>query len=115
MDNLIKLGRKIAEKMDGNQRIVAFGLDRRGKILSIGKNSYIKTHPMQAKFARECGQKERIYLHAELAALLRWDKPVYKLFVARFDKKGATKLAAPCKICQRAIRAFGVKTVEYTL
>ena len=49
-----------------NHSLTAIIKDKRGNVLAIGKNSYTKTHPYQAKCAREVGLPEKIYLHAEL-------------------------------------------------
>jgi tRNA(Arg) A34 adenosine deaminase TadA len=96
--------------------VTAFIYDRRGNILSIGKNSYIKTHPLQAKHAAKMGNLDAIYLHAEIHAIARCktlDK-AYKILVVRFDKAGNAKMAKPCPICQSAINQSSIKRVEYT-
>jgi deoxycytidylate deaminase len=97
--------------------IVAKIYDKRGRVLSVGRNSYVKTHPLQAKFAREGGFPDKKYLHAEVAAIARCKSLVkaHRIFVSRYDKRGQGKLAAPCEVCQRAIAAAGIKLVEYTI
>lgn len=96
-------------------QIVALAYDKRGRLLSVGKNSYTRTHPVQAKYARMAGKPAAIFLHAEIAALLRArTEVVYKLVIKRFDSKVNPVLAAPCPICQLAIRDWGVKIVEHT-
>lgn len=94
--------------------ITALAYDKRGRLLSVGKNSYIKTHPLQAKFARKAGEPHKTYLHAELDALLKAPVKPYKLVITRFDSKGRPKPACPCATCQEAIKHFGVKIVEHT-
>lgn len=94
--------------------ITALAYNKRGKLLAVGKNSYTKTHPLQAKFGKESGKPNAIYIHAELAALLKATEPVYRLVVLRYDKKGKPAMAKPCPACQVAIRHFGVKHVEHT-
>lgn len=94
--------------------ITALAYDRKGRLLSVGRNSYVKTHPLQAKFAKEAGKKDAIYLHAELSALLKSRAKVYKLIVLRYDKHGNPAIAKPCASCQLAIKHFGVKYVEHT-
>ena len=76
------------------QHISAFVYDKRGRLLSTGQNSYVKTHPLQAKAAREVGEPHRIFLHAEVAALLKcdWGK-AHRMFVARYGKDGRPLLA----------------------
>ena len=90
--------------------------DKRGKVLTVGENSYSKTHPLQAKFAAKVGLDNKIYLHAELAALARlrpYHKP-FKIKVERYGKDGKAALAKPCPVCEEAIRSWGITQVEYT-
>lgn len=78
-------------------------------------NSYTQTHPLQAKYAREVNQPEKIYLHAEIACLLRaGTKPIHKLVIERYWKDGSPALAKPCPICKKAIEDWGIKIIEYT-
>ena len=58
---------------------------------------------------------EKIYLHAEILALLRAKgQKVFRLTVERYNKEGQPVLAKPCLICQKAIKAFGVAEVTWT-
>lgn len=59
--------------------------------------------------------QEKVFLHAEVLALLRaGDRPVHKIYVERYHKNGKPACAKPCPICQEAIRMWGVKVIEYT-
>ena len=61
------------------------------------------------------GHPERMYLHAEVQALLRaGDKKVHRLVVQRFDSDGKPAMAKPCAICQKALQLYGVKHLWYT-
>lgn len=98
------------------QNITAIVYDRKGRILSMGKNSYVKTHPLQARFAKEAGLENKIFLHAEVDALVKlkdWDK-AHKIVVMRFNKHGKPLLAKPCPVCQRAIKSAGIAHIEHT-
>ena len=90
--------------------------DKRGNILSIGYNSYTKSHPYQAKLAALVDEPYKIYLHAEIQAIvnLRGGKP-YHLHVERFNKRGLPMNSKPCKICQQAIKLAGIKEVTYSV
>ena len=94
--------------------ITAMAYDKRGKLLAVGRNSYVKTHPMQAKFAKKAGKPDAVYLHAELSALLKSRAKVHKLVVFRYDSKGRPANSAPCAACRLAIKHFGVKYVCHT-
>lgn len=97
------------------QEIVAYAYDKRGRLISIGRNSYTKSHPIQHHYATRVGRPDAIYLHAEIAALLGAGKRVVEsLEVVRYNKQGQPVLAKPCDICEAAIRAWGVKYVVHT-
>jgi hypothetical protein len=74
--------------------------NKRGLLLSTAQNSYTKTHPIQAYFAEKSNQKSKIYLHAEIAAIIKaGDKQIYKIVITRFSPKTHRALnAKPCPI-----------------
>lgn len=78
--------------------------DRRNNILSIGLNSYNKTHPKQAFFAKRVGEEERIFLHAEIDALIKADmEKARKIWIARVGRDGIVRASSPCPICSAAL------------
>jgi hypothetical protein len=90
--------------------------DKKNKLLAIGRNSFLKTHPLQAKAAKAVGEPARVYLHAEIAALVKikdWSK-AHKIVVSRFNNEGKPMLAKPCKCCMHIINQTDIKYVEYT-
>lgn len=96
--------------------VTAFIYDKRGSLLAAGKNSYIKTHPLQAKIAKEVGEPAKIYLHAEIHAITRLDSEARpsKIVVVRLDSQGKPALARPCRVCQEALRQFNITEIEHT-
>lgn len=97
--------------------ITAIIRDKCGCIISKATNSYIKTHPIQAKYAKKVGKEEKVYLHAEILAILRAGKRIckaYSIEVCRYDKSGNTKLAKPCPICMEFIKTTPIKKIFYT-
>jgi tRNA(Arg) A34 adenosine deaminase TadA len=102
--------------MSCKQNITAIIYDRKGRIISIGRNSYLKTHPLQAKYARQVGAPDKIFLHAEIEALVKlrdWSKAA-KILVTRYSKSGEPILAKPCKVCQHALSLAGITQIEHT-
>jgi deoxycytidylate deaminase len=99
----------------GGVRVIALVTDSRGHILSKGENSYSKTHPLQKRMAQSEEEEERVFLHAEISALvkIRWGKPT-TIYVARLKKDGEYGMSRPCPICMRAIREAGINRVVYT-
>jgi cytidine deaminase len=95
--------------------ITAILFDKRGRPLSIGRNSYTKTHPMQAQAAEAAGEPYKVFLHAEIDAIVRCRdmSKAHRIVVMRYNKKGEPMNAAPCHICQRFLSQFNLK-VEHT-
>lgn len=95
--------------------ITAKCYDKKGRLLSEGANNYNKTHPLMLYFAKKVNLHEKIYLHAEVQALVRCgDKKPHKIVIERYNEDGSPALAKPCPVCAEAIKAFGVKEIEYT-
>lgn len=106
----------MAKRSTKEQHITAVIYDRRGRVLSVGQNSYVKTHPYQAKLAERAGEPYKQYLHAEVHAIVKCAdlSRAHRIFVSRWDNNGRPMLAAPCPICRSAIEAAGIKVVEHT-
>mgnify|MGYP001172896946 CR=1 FL=1 len=104
-------------KIKTQHSLVATVYDRKGRILAVGYNSYTKTHPQQAAHAADAGRPEAIYQHAEISALIKAVKrgSPDKIKIERYHKDGSPALAAPCEICQLAIKKAGLRFVEYTV
>ena len=88
------------------------------RILSIGHNSRIKTHPIEMKFQTRPGA---IYLHAEKDAIIRamnrFGDEILKecsLYVLRVFKNGEIGNSRPCESCQDFIKAVKIKHVYWT-
>lgn len=105
-------------KMSTRQRynLTAIIYDKRGRALSIGKNSYVKTSTHMAEHARLVGQPHKIYLHAEVAAILKCQdlSKAHRIKVFRFHKDGSEANAAPCEVCRSAIAAAKIRYIEHT-
>lgn len=102
--------------MTQRQTIVATCFDRKGRVLGTGVNDYYRSHPLQKYFSIKAGlSADRIYIHAELAAVLASGKKrIHSIFVQRFGKRGDMLNAKPCKSCMLMLKFFDVKIVRYT-
>lgn len=106
--------------MKTRYNIQAIIRNKKGLIMSVGHNNYIKSHPLQAHFAKLAKQPNKIYLHAEIEACIRaglgaWiPEYPYSIDIERKDKQGNLRNAKPCPICVLAMEAFGIKIVNYT-
>jgi deoxycytidylate deaminase len=91
--------------------ITAECYDKRGKLLSYATNSYKKTHPIQKHFAELAGEPARIYLHAEILAILRaGQQPIHTLVIKNTNGYHSD----PCPTCRKAIEAYGIKQLITT-
>jgi tRNA(Arg) A34 adenosine deaminase TadA len=100
-----------------NHRVTALIYDRRGRVLAVGQNSYLKTHPLQAHHAEKVGLPDKQYLHAEVHAITRLGrdlKRAHRILVTRYNKRGEPVLAKPCPVCVSAIEAAGIQNIEHT-
>lgn len=93
----------------------AYVYNKKGALISVGENSYTKTHPLQKRYAQKAGTPLREYLHAEIAALIKCREKPYKIYIERLNKRGEPRLAKPCEVCELAIKLAGVKVIEYTV
>lgn len=105
-------------QVNRRHNVTAIIYDKRGRVLSVGRNSYVKTHPLQAKASKAVGDSiHKVYQHAEVNALVKlkdWSK-AYEMMIDRRLKDGSPGLAKPCKACQWLIKQAGIKQVNYTL
>ena len=89
------------------------------QVLAKEHNSYQITHPLQRFFAQQVGQPSKIYLHAEVRALiaasLKSSCKNKTLYVERTDEVGNIHLAKPCIICVYACIFFGIEDIMYSI
>jgi len=98
------------------QYITALIKDKKGNILSIGRNNYVKTHPYQAKCAKEVGMPEKIYLHAEIDAIIKCNdiSKAHSIHIYRRGKSSKYLYAKPCPVCQQALSRTSIKIIKHT-
>ena len=96
--------------------VTAIIFDKRGRPLSIGQNSYIKTHPLQLKMAEKVGLPEKKFVHAEVHSIIKCRdlSKAHKIVVMRYNKNGEPVNAKPCKICEQAIALTPITVIEHT-
>lgn len=140
MSQVLKKAISIARSMDetmGAFRMCAIVVDKRDRIISIGMNSYSKTSPIMAKYAKRAVPiaacmadsdfarqyvnssdiQKKTFLHAECHALKQLSKEhkAHKIYIARVNRSGEVGMAAPCPICVAAIKDYGITAVEHTI
>ena len=103
-------------KKKRKQELTAIIYDKRGMPLSIGRNSYFKTHTYQAKIAKQVGLPEKEFVHAEIDAILKLKHPekAHRILVTRFGANGQELNAKPCPVCAKAIELAKITIIEHT-
>ena len=89
----------------GRVRTVAVFTDKRYNVLSVAGNTYVKTHPRQARWAERRGVPHKQCLHAEIRAAIMLAKSgkansAKFLYVAAVSTSGNILCAKPCVVCQ---------------
>ena len=106
---------KVAESSKSKKKVGALLLHK-NKVITQGVNQDTKSHPLQAKLADMVGLSEKIYLHAEISALVRCRSDVDTIVVVRLGGHGGDQLrnAKPCPICSLALQEVGIEHIYYT-
>ena len=96
-------------------QITAILFDKKGRPLSIGKNSYTKTHPIMARESAKHGEPYKVFLHAEIDAIVRCRdmSKASRIVVMRFDANGLPVNAKPCPICMGLLSTYNLR-IEHT-
>jgi hypothetical protein len=116
IQDLMAIGRthKVVHKVRCNH-VAGIWLDNR--LVAIGRNRK-KSHPLQARFA---DRPQRIYLHAEIDAIVDFLTKFHisncasaEMIVIRLDAEGNLADSKPCAGCQKALITFGFKDIEWS-
>jgi len=112
-ENIYDFAIETAKTSPSKKQVGAILLNK-NKVVTAATNLETKSHPIQAKFAERVGLKEKIYLHAEIAALVKCKEEVDTIIVARVNPQGKIRMAKPCPICQLALNEAGISKIHYT-
>ena len=114
-DSVLQQAIKTAKSSPSKKKIGAILL-RKNKVIVTATNLEKKTHPIQAFLAEKVGLDEKIYLHAEVNALIKSKEKADTIVVARIGGHGHDELrmSKPCPICQMALEMNNVNRVIYS-
>ena len=112
---ILDLAIKVAESSP-SRKLVGALLLHKNKVVVQAVNLDTKTHPTQAKYAKRVGRKQKIYLHAEIAALIKCRSQCDTIVVVRLGGHGHDELrnAKPCPVCALALKEAGVNNIVYS-
>ena len=114
-DNIYEHVIAIAKTSLSKKQVGAILLNK-NKIVATATNIETKTHPIQARFAKRVGLHEKIYLHAEIAALVKCKEECDTIVVARLGghNHDELRMAKPCPVCALALKEMGITNIHYT-
>ena len=106
---------KVAESSKSRKKVGAVLLNK-NKPITHGVNQDTKSHPLQARLAEIVGLGEKIYLHAEISALIKCKSDADTIVVARLGGHCGDEIrnAKPCPICSLALKEAGIQHIYYT-
>ena len=112
---IMDLAIEVARSSKSRKKVGAVLLNK-SKPIAQGVNQDTKSHPLQARLADMVGLSEKIYLHAEISALVRCKSDVDTIVVARLGGHNGDELrnSKPCPICSLALKEAGIQHVYYT-
>ena len=112
-DNFYDLAIETAKSSPSKKQVGAILLNK-NRVVATATNLESKSHPLQARFAERVGLGEKIYLHAEIAALVKCREECDTIIVARVNPQHKLRMAKPCPICSLALEEAGISNIHYT-
>jgi hypothetical protein len=124
-DRLVEITRSLQDLRTGKSLHFSFILNK-NQLLVTAANSYNKMHPYHI-FGRYLPTKENngnyiAALHSETNAIKEYinrfgtsDFSGMTLFNVRLGKDGFSMLAKPCENCQRLLKSFNFKEIDWTV
>jgi tRNA(Arg) A34 adenosine deaminase TadA len=112
-DSIFDLAVEVAKSSPSKKKVGAILLNK-NKVIVSATNLETKSHPLQAKFANRVGLDPKIYLHAEIAALVKCRDECDTIVVARVNPQNKLRNSKPCPICSLALKESGISKIYYT-
>ena len=117
MEPHLKLAVEVAETSPSRKKVGAVLYNSRRRVITTAVNNDYKSHPRQAWWAQRVGLDEKIYLHAEMACLIKAREAADTIVVVRLGGHDGKSLrqSRPCPVCEPALRYAGIKHVYYSV
>ena len=117
MEPHLKLAVEVAEMSPSRKRVGAVLYNSKRRVITTAVNNDYKSHPRQAWWAQRVGLDEKIYLHAEMACLIKAREAADTIVVVRLGGHDGKSLrqSRPCPVCEPALRYAGIKHVYYSV
>ncbi len=117
MEPHLKLAVEVAEMSPSRKKVGAVLYNSKRRVITTAVNNDYKSHPRQAWWAQRVGLDEKIYLHAEMACLIKAREAADTIVVVRLGGHDGKSLrqSRPCPVCEPALRYAGIKHVYYSV
>jgi len=96
--------------------VTAIIRNKKGYVLSIGKNSYKKSHPIMMKISKnKTLPKVQTFIHAEVDAIIKCRniKDAYSIEIYNYTEKGNAAISKPCPLCMSLIEQTPILVIKY--
>lgn len=115
MKQFLQLAIDVAKSSPSKKKIGSVLL-RKNRVISTSPNLDCKSHPFQARLAKQVGLDPKIYLHSEIATLIRAKEDGDTMIVARVGgtSHNELRIAKPCPICSAALELANIKRIIYS-
>ncbi len=115
MEPFLRMAVEVAESSPSKKKVGAV-LMSKNKVITTATNHDCKSHPLQAKWAERVGLSEKIYLHAEMSAMIKARDDADKIVVVRLGGFSGHELrqSRPCPICEAYLKHSGVNHIYYS-
>jgi len=116
MEHLYRLAIDTALQSPSKKKVGAILL-KKNRVIATAVNQETKSHPVQAHWAQRVGRPQKIFLHAELSALIKAREQADKIIVVRVGGNNYSELrmSKPCPVCSAYLRECGVKHIHYSV
>jgi tRNA(Arg) A34 adenosine deaminase TadA len=114
-DSFLKLAIDTAKSSPSKKKIGSVLL-KKNRVIATATNLDRKSHPLQARLAKQVGLGPKIFLHSEISALIKAREDADTIIVARVGGHNQDELrnSCPCPICQVALEMSNVKRIIYS-
>lgn len=105
-----RIARGLSLEVDFRSRIGTV-IVKNKRIVSVGHNRPLKTHPMIRKY------NEYKTIHAEIDCIIGYNRDLLKdaiIYVYREHKDGSLAMSRPCNVCFQILKDIGITKVIYT-
>ncbi len=119
LDKLVEISFALKGKHQTGRTFHVSALIDKNRVLSLGFNNFLKTHPRTLKlpYFNKRGERYAVKIHSELACLIKFGQEdcsgltMVNLRINLNDKLDNSK---PCFGCQALLRQVGIKTAYHT-